>query len=119
MPRELKPIITHVVYRPSLSRRLTALEKKLGIDPEERHQDDPLARAKDVYVTGVRLRNTPADVDQKTMAQEIPLDTPAKAIQGLLFFPVVKPAVRVKQVAPPMVGVLGVRSILSNRCNRL
>jgi hypothetical protein len=120
VPCELEPIITRVVYRPSLSRRLTALEKKMGIGPEERHQDDPLARAKDVYVTGVRLRNTPTAVDKKTMAQELPIDMPAKTTQGVLFFPVVKPAsVAVKQVATPTVGALGVRMILGNQSVRL
>jgi hypothetical protein len=118
-PRELKPTITHVVYRPSLSRRLTALEKKLGISPEERHQNDPLTCAKDVYVTGVRLRNTPAE-DKKLMAQELPPGMPAKTMQGVLFFPIVKPAaVRVKQVATPTVGAFGVRMIPSDRSVRL
>ena len=119
-PRELKPTITDVVYRPGLSRRLTVLEKNLGISPEERHQNDPLTCAKDVYVTGVRLRTALAAEDQKTMAQELPLGMPAKAMQGVLFFPIVKPAaVRVKQVATPTVGALGVRMILSDRSVRL
>jgi len=91
----------------------------MGISPEERHQNDPLTCAKDVYVTGVRPRNTPAE-DKKTMAQEPPPGMPAKTMQGVLFFPIVKPAaVRVKQVATPTVGALGVRMILSNRSVRL
>jgi hypothetical protein len=92
----------------------------MGISPEERHQNDPLTCAQDVYVTGIRLRNTPAAEDKKTMAQELPLGMPAKATQGVLFFPIVKPAVvRVKQVATPTVGGFGVRIILSERSVRL
>lgn len=96
----------HVVYRPSLFRRLTALEKKLGISPEERHQDDPLAIAEDIYITGVRIWNAPAASDQGQMGQEQPPETQAKARQRVLLFPVVKPA---PKVATPTVGVLGVR----------
>jgi len=108
-PPELKPIVTHVVYRPSLSRRLSALEKKMGISPEERHPDDPLAVTKEVYITGVRLRNAPAAVDRKPMAQEPPLDMPTKAVQSVLPFPVVKAALRAKRVAMPPIGALGSR----------
>jgi len=105
-PNEIEaPITPHVVYRPSLSRRLTALEKKMGINPEERHQDDPLSIAEDVYITGVRLRGVHA-------ASELPLATPAEAKQSALPFPVVKPKAR--QVAPPTTGVLGVRMIVWN-----
>jgi hypothetical protein len=92
----------------------------MGISPEERHQNDPLTCAKDVYVTGVRLRNTPAEDKKMAMAQELPLGMPAKTMQGVLFFPIVKPAaVRVKEVATPTVGVVGVRMIPSDRSVRL
>ncbi|KAH9060002.1 VRR-NUC domain-containing protein [Lactarius vividus] len=77
---------THLVYRPSLSRRLTTLEKKMGIDPEERHEEAPLALAEDVYITGVRLRN-PAAVQT---TQQPPLNTPTKAKQSILSFAVAK-----------------------------
>jgi hypothetical protein len=101
---EAKPIITIVVYRPSLSRRLTALEEKMGISPEERHED-LMPVAKEVFITGVRLRNAPAVLDQKLTVQELPPDMPTKAMQGVLPFPVVKPALRAKQAT---VGTLGV-----------
>ena len=101
---ELKPIITHVVWRPSLSRRLSALEKKLGINPEEQHEEDPLTSPEEVHITGVRLRNAPTTQDQK--------NAPVKRTQGVLPFPVVKPALRVKQVATPAIGALGVRMSL-------
>jgi len=108
-PRELKPIVTLVVYRLSLSRRLTALEKKLGISPEERHEVDPFTNPEKVHITGVRLRNAPITQDRKTTGQEPSHNTPVQGMQGVLSFPVVKPAIRVKQVANPAIGALGVR----------
>ena len=107
-PHEWKPIITHVVYRSSLSRRLTALEKKLGIGPEERHEVDPLTNPENMHITGIRLRNAPTTQDQKTTTQGLSLNAPVKGTQGVLPFPVVKPALRVKQVATPAIGALGV-----------
>ncbi|KAI0295465.1 VRR-NUC domain-containing protein [Russula brevipes] len=98
---------THLVYRPSLSRRLTVLEKKMGINSEERHQDDPLPVAEDVYITGVRLRNPPAVPDREDIKQGPPFDMQAKAKQGVLPFPVVKPALKISDVATPTAGVLG------------
>ncbi|KAI9460027.1 VRR-NUC domain-containing protein [Russula earlei] len=91
---------THIVYRPSLSRRLTALEKKMGISPEERHQDDPLSVAEDVSITGIRLRSILA-------VPEPPLDTPAEGKQRVLPFSVVKPTFKTRQVTAPAAGVLG------------
>ncbi|KAH9001406.1 hypothetical protein EDB92DRAFT_1964438 [Lactarius akahatsu] len=79
---------THLVYRPSLSRRLTALEKRMGIGPEERHEEAPLAVAEDVYITGVRLRN-PAAIQT---TQQPPLNTPTKVKQSILSFTVAKTA---------------------------
>jgi hypothetical protein len=105
----MKPIITLVVYRLSLSRRLTALEKKLGISPEERHEVDPFTNPEKVHLTGIRLRNTPNTQDRKTTGQEPSHDTPVKVMQGVLSFPVIKPATRVKQVANAAIGALGVR----------
>ena len=110
--RELKPIITHVVWRPGLSRRLSALEKKLGINPEEQHEEDPLTSPEEVHITGVRLRNAPTTQDQKNTSHELLLNAPVKRTQGVLPFPVVKPALRVKQVATPAIGALGVRMSL-------
>lgn len=98
-----------VVYRSSLFRRLTALEKKLGVSAEELHQDDLLAVAEDIFITGIRIRNTPAPLDKEHMAQKIPPDTQTKEKQGGLLFPVVKPAVKASEVATPANGILGVR----------
>ena len=97
-----------VVYRSSLFRRLTALEKKLGIDAEERHQDDLLAIAEDIHIIGIRIRNTPAPSDQERMVQKMPPDTQTKGKQSVLLFPVVKPAVK-GEVTTLANGVLGVR----------
>ncbi|KAI9446590.1 VRR-NUC domain-containing protein [Lactarius indigo] len=77
---------THLVYRPSLSRRLTMLEKKMGISPEERHEEDQLAVAEDVYITGARLRN-PAAIQT---TQQPPFNTPTKVKQSILSFAVTK-----------------------------
>lgn len=96
---------THLVYRSSLFRRLTALEKKLGIDAEERHQDDLLAIAEDIYITGIRIRNTPASLDPEHMAQKMPPDMQTKENQRVLLFPVVKPAIKVS--VAPVNGILG------------
>jgi Fanconi-associated nuclease 1 len=98
----------HVVYRSSLFRRLTALEKKLGISAEERHQDDLLTIAEDTCITGIRIRNTPAPLDQEHMAQKMPPDTQTKEKQRVLLFPVVKPAIKAR-VATAANGILGVR----------
>jgi hypothetical protein len=98
----------HVVYRSSLFRRLTALEKKLGISAEERHQDDLLAIAEDTCITGIRIRNTPAPLDQEHMSQKMPPDTQTKEKQRVLLFPVVKPATK-PSVATAANGILGVR----------
>src|SRR5882757_755994 len=105
----LSPNHHHVVYRPSLFRRLAALEKNLGISPEERHQDDPLAVAEDIRIPGVRIWNAPAAPDQGHVAQELPPDTQAKAKQRVLLFPVVQPALKASGVATPTAGILGVR----------
>lgn len=98
------PITAHIVYRPSLFRRLVALEKKMGISPEERYQDDPLAVAEEIYVTGVRLRNAPIAPDREIIVQvqELPL-------QRVLLFPVIKPALKAGQVATSTAGVPRVR----------
>ncbi|KAF8503697.1 VRR-NUC domain-containing protein [Russula emetica] len=93
---------THLVYRSSLFRRLTALEKKLGIDAEERHQDDLLAIGEDIYITGIRIRNTPAPLDQTH-------DTQTKEKQKVPLFPIVKPAIKTSEVATAANGILGVR----------
>jgi hypothetical protein len=84
------------------------LEKKMGINSEERHQDDPLPVAEDAYITGVRLRNPPAVPDLEEITQGPPFDMQAKAKQGVLPFPVVKPALKTSDVATPTAGVLGV-----------
>jgi len=81
----------------------------LGIDAEERHQDDLLAIAEDIYITGIRIRNTPAPLDQEHMAQKMPPDTQTKEKQRVLLFPVVKPAIEASEVATPANGILGVR----------
>jgi hypothetical protein len=95
-----------VVYRASLSRRLTALEQKLGISPEERHQDDPLAVAEDIYITGDRIWNAPASSDQ---GREQSPNSQTKAKQRVLLFPVVQSALKGSEVTTPTTGVLGVR----------
>ena len=70
------------------------LEKKMGIGPEERHEEDALAVAEDVYITGVRLRN-PAAV--QTM-QQPPLSTPRKKVkQTTLSFTVAKTTVKIEK----------------------
>ncbi|KAI9466069.1 VRR-NUC domain-containing protein [Lactarius psammicola] len=91
--QQLQLIITRSVYRPSLSRRLTALEKKMGISPEERHEEDPLAVSKDVHITGVRLRNPAAT----QTIQRPSLNTPTKLKQSVLSFTVVKTIVKIKK----------------------
>ena len=95
-----------VVYRASLSRRLTALEQKLGISPEERHQDDSLAVAEDIYITGDRIWNAPVSSDQ---GRDQSPNTQTKAKQRVLLFPVVQSALKGSEVTTPATGVLGVR----------
>jgi hypothetical protein len=80
----------------------------LGVSAEERHQDDLLAIAEDIYITGIRIRNTPAPSDQEHMAQKMPPDTQTKEKQRALLFPVVKPAIKAS-VTTPANGILGVR----------
>jgi hypothetical protein len=70
------------------------LEKKMGIDPEERHEEDALAVAEDVYITGVRLRN-PTTVQ---VMQQPPLCTPRKVKQSTLSFTVAKTTVKIEKV---------------------
>ncbi|RPD66429.1 hypothetical protein L226DRAFT_479073 [Lentinus tigrinus ALCF2SS1-7] len=54
----LKDPDTHIVFRPMLERRLTRLEKRLNIPPENRHIcEGSLQKAEDVYVEGVRIRH--------------------------------------------------------------
>ncbi|KAI0306703.1 hypothetical protein B0F90DRAFT_1814554 [Multifurca ochricompacta] len=98
---------THLVYRPGLSRRLTALEKKMGISPDERHQEDLLIAAEDVYIKGIRLRNAAAASDRKKMEQVPQLDTVKKAKQSILPFIVVKSALKTMQEAAPIADVTG------------
>jgi hypothetical protein len=81
----------------------------LGIDAEEQHQDDLLAIAEDIYITGIRIRNTPAPLDQEHTVQKMPPDTQTKEKQRVLLFPVVKPAIKAS-VATPANGILGVRN---------
>lgn len=102
----LIPNHRHIVYRSSLFRRLTALEKKLGINTEEQHQGDPLAIADDIYITGIRIRDTFTPLVQEHMVQGMPPDTQTREKQRVLLFPVVKPGIRASKIAD---GVLGVR----------
>jgi hypothetical protein len=81
----------------------------LGIDAEEQHQGGLLAIAKDMYITGIRIRNTPAPFDQEHIAQKVPPDTQTKEKQRMLLFPVVQPAIKAGEVATPANGILGVR----------
>ena len=81
----------------------------MGIDAEERHQDDLLAIAEDIYITGIRIRNIPAPLDQEHVAQKMPPDTQTKEKQSVLLFPVVKPVIK-GSVATPTNGILGVRN---------
>lgn len=76
----------------------------MGIDEEERYQDDPLAVAGDIYITGIRIRNTPAPLDRNYMEH-----TQTKEKQRVLLFPVVKSALKARGVVTPATGVLGVR----------
>ncbi|KAI0273485.1 hypothetical protein BC834DRAFT_210888 [Gloeopeniophorella convolvens] len=90
---------THLVYRSSLSRRLTALEKKLGVGPDERHQEDPLVVAEDIFITGVRLR-LPQPVPgtskvDRNVDRKPPLDSPSK--QSTLPFTVIKSTLKSEQ----------------------
>ena len=78
----------------------------MGINAEERHQDDLLAIAEDVYITGFRIRDTPAPLDQEHMVKKVPPDTHTKEKQRVLLFPVVNPA---SKVTTPADGVLRVR----------
>ena len=94
-----------VVYRASLSRRLTKLEQKLGIGPEERHQDEPLAVADDIYITGDRIWNAPASSDQ---GRGQPPNIQTKAKQRVLLFPIVQSALK-GEVTTPTTGDFGVR----------
>ena len=80
----------------------------MGIDAEERHQDDLLTIAEDIYIIGIRIRNTSAPLDPDHIAQKMPPDTQTKGKQGVLLFPVVKPAIKAS-VATPANGILGVR----------
>lgn len=69
------------------------LEKKTGIDPEERHEEDALAVAEDVYITGVRLRN-PTTVQA---VQQPPFSTPRKVKQSTLSFTAAKTTVKMEK----------------------
>ncbi|KAM5532088.1 hypothetical protein V8D89_014252 [Ganoderma adspersum] len=53
----LKDPDTHIVFRPMLERRLTRLEKKLKVPPEQCHVcEGGLKSATDVYIEGERIR---------------------------------------------------------------
>ncbi len=67
----------------------------MGIGPEERHEEDPLAVPEDVFITGVRLRN-PAAVET---TQQPLLGTPTKAKQSILSFTVAKTIVKIEKKA--------------------
>ena len=69
------------------------LEKKMGIGPEERHEEDALAVADDVHITGVRLRN-PTVVQT---IQQPSLGTPRKVKQTTLPFTVAKTTVKIEK----------------------
>ncbi|GBE81686.1 hypothetical protein SCP_0400570 [Sparassis crispa] len=58
---------THIVFRPMLERRLTKLENRLKIPPEDRHVcEGKLEKAAEVYVEGVRVlhRGTSMVIDR-------------------------------------------------------
>jgi len=67
----------------------------MGIAPEERHEEDALAVAEDVYITGVRLRNPPGI---QTM-QQPPFGPPRKVKQSTLSFTVAKTTVKIEKAA--------------------
>ena len=67
----------------------------MDISPEERHEEDPLAVAEDVYITGVRLRNPTA----VQTTQKLALDTPTKVKQTILSFNVAKTTVKIEKQA--------------------
>ncbi|KIJ16849.1 hypothetical protein PAXINDRAFT_98635 [Paxillus involutus ATCC 200175] len=54
---------THIVYRPKLLRRLTKLENKLKLPPEDRHTcEGKLADAEEVVFEAVRIRHRAASL---------------------------------------------------------
>ncbi len=81
----------------------------MGISAEDRYQDDLLAVAEDIHITGTRIRNTPLPLDQEHMTQKLSSDTQTKGKQRVLLFPVAKLALKATEVATPATGVLGVR----------
>ncbi len=81
----------------------------MGISAEDRYQDDLLAVAEDIHITGTRIRNTPLPLDQEYMTQKLSSDTQTKGKQRVLLFPVAKLALKATEVATPATGVLGVR----------
>jgi len=65
-------LISKLVYRPRLVRRLERLEKKLQVDPDDRHVcDRTLKAAKEVYIRGTRLNPKPSVSvgDDKSLVQ--------------------------------------------------
>ncbi|KAI0076777.1 hypothetical protein K474DRAFT_1644316 [Panus rudis PR-1116 ss-1] len=71
---------THIIYRPSLERRLTRIEKKLNIPLEERHVcEGHLAEPKEVYVEGdrVEIRNGGMILDKDLRIKAKPPDSNA------------------------------------------
>ena len=69
------------------------LEKKMDIDPEERHVEDALAVAEDVHITGVRLRNP--TITQAM--QQHPFSTQRKVKQSTLSYTVAKTTVKTEK----------------------
>ena len=89
----------------------------MGIDAEERHQKEQLAIAEDIYITGIRIRNTSAPLDQEHMVQKVLPDMQTKEKQRVLLFPVVTPVIKAStKVATSANGVLGVRISLILTC---
>ncbi|KAI0748550.1 VRR-NUC domain-containing protein [Daedaleopsis nitida] len=105
---------THIVYRPMLQRRLTTLEARLKIPPEEQHVcEATLKAATNVYVEGVRIHHRAGSLklDDTLRSKNQPLPM----AQVLSWSNRVVPPIKVKQEDK---AVKGKKSIWYGRDNQ-
>ncbi|KDQ61078.1 hypothetical protein JAAARDRAFT_571662 [Jaapia argillacea MUCL 33604] len=83
----LEDVDTHLIFRPMLERRLTRIEKRLGIPVDERHVcEGKLRKAIEVFVEGTRVKHRAASLIMDETARVV--NTPAREVKGLAHGPV-------------------------------
>ncbi|KAH7921382.1 hypothetical protein BV22DRAFT_1198248 [Leucogyrophana mollusca] len=96
---------THIVYRPKLERRLTRLEKRLGLSPGDRHTSEGKLRdAEKVTFEGVRIRHRAAslalDRTGRNTKNAVIMTTPKKNPDIRQHLPLSSAAPRIKNEKP-------------------